>query len=141
LQYNRTRYYNATFGRFISEDPFDVAGGSANLYQYAGDSPTVLTDPLGLTPSFVFWAEFAGGVVGLCLGIGLAVWAIPLLSGVVLSPLLVVAGEATLTAFGTGIGGIMAGATPWQAARAGAIAGAGTFIGGSYDWWIRVFFR
>jgi RHS repeat-associated protein len=49
LQFNRARYTNPTFGRFVSEDPIDVAGG-LNLYAYAGDAPTVFTDPFGLEP-------------------------------------------------------------------------------------------
>jgi RHS repeat-associated protein len=47
LQFNRARYTNPTFGRFVSEDPIDIAGG-LNLYGYAGNAPTLFTDPLGL---------------------------------------------------------------------------------------------
>jgi RHS repeat-associated protein len=47
LQFNRARYYNPTWGRFVSEDPIGLAGG-ANLYGYAGNAPTVFTDPMGL---------------------------------------------------------------------------------------------
>jgi RHS repeat-associated protein len=35
LFYYRARYYNPTFGRFISEDPIEFTGG-INLYAYAG---------------------------------------------------------------------------------------------------------
>lgn len=48
LYYNRARYYSPTQQRFISSDPAGFAGGNANLYAYAQDSPTNLTDPTGL---------------------------------------------------------------------------------------------
>lgn len=47
LQYSRARYYNPSWGRFISEDPIGFAGGDSNLYSYVGNSPTNLTDPTG----------------------------------------------------------------------------------------------
>ena len=46
LSYNRHRYYDATTGRFISNDPIGLAGG-LNLHQYA-PNPIVWVDPLGL---------------------------------------------------------------------------------------------
>ena len=45
----RGRYYAPAIGRFISRDPAGFAGGF-NLYEYAGDRPTNLTDPTGLQP-------------------------------------------------------------------------------------------
>ena len=39
LQNNRARYYDPRIGRFISTDPAGLAGGDANLYRYAGNSP------------------------------------------------------------------------------------------------------
>jgi len=48
LHYYRARYYNATLGRFISEDPIGFLGGQANLYAYVGDDPIDFIDPLGL---------------------------------------------------------------------------------------------
>ncbi len=50
LYYNRARYYDPLIGRFISEDPSGFASGDTNLYRYAGNSPTNLTDPSGLAP-------------------------------------------------------------------------------------------
>jgi RHS repeat-associated protein len=47
LYYYRARYYDPELGRFISEDPIGLAGGS-NAYRYAGDRPSSSTDPLGL---------------------------------------------------------------------------------------------
>jgi RHS repeat-associated protein len=39
LQYSRARWYDATLGRFISEDPIGFAGGDVNLYGYVGNNP------------------------------------------------------------------------------------------------------
>jgi RHS repeat-associated protein len=47
LSYNRFRYYDPAFGRFISPDPLRVFGG-VNLYSY-GANTTGWTDPFGLT--------------------------------------------------------------------------------------------
>ena len=47
LYFNRHRYYSPSPGRFISQDPVGFKGG-INLYGYAGNSPTNLTDPTGL---------------------------------------------------------------------------------------------
>jgi RHS repeat-associated protein len=48
LYYYRARYYDPVRGRFVSEDPLGLAGGSSNFYSYAGNSPVGLTDALGL---------------------------------------------------------------------------------------------
>ena len=48
LYFNRRRYYNPAWGRFISEDPRGFNAG-VNFYIYAGDRPLSDTDPLGLT--------------------------------------------------------------------------------------------
>ena len=37
--YYRSRYYDATVGRFINEDTIGFAGGDANLYRYTFNSP------------------------------------------------------------------------------------------------------
>jgi RHS repeat-associated protein len=50
LYYYRARFYSPVTGRFISEDPIGFSGGTANLYEYTGSSPTQFTDPLGLRP-------------------------------------------------------------------------------------------
>ena len=56
LYYMRGRYYSPAIGRFISRDPAGFAGGF-NLYEYAGDRPTNVTDPTGLDG---FCAECGG---------------------------------------------------------------------------------
>ena len=45
--YYRSRYYDSSVGRFISEDTIGFAGGDANLYRYVGNSPLRYTDPYG----------------------------------------------------------------------------------------------
>jgi len=47
LYYYRARYYHAANGRFISEDPIQLAAGP-NAYTYVGGNPNGATDPLGL---------------------------------------------------------------------------------------------
>lgn len=46
LYYYRARYYNPTWGRFISEDPIGFLGG-INKYAYASGDPLDYTDPSG----------------------------------------------------------------------------------------------
>jgi RHS repeat-associated protein len=53
LYYYRARYYSPELQRFISEDPFGLAGG-INLVAYAGNSPLNYVDPLGLSARSVF---------------------------------------------------------------------------------------
>ena len=50
--YNRFRYYDPSIGRYISADPIGQYGGS-NLYVYARNNPTNLTDSLGLDVNIV----------------------------------------------------------------------------------------
>ena len=44
------RWYDATVGAWISQDPIGFEAGDANLYRYVGNMPTVLVDPSGLSP-------------------------------------------------------------------------------------------
>jgi RHS repeat-associated protein len=46
LYYYRSRYYDPTIQRFISEDPIGLAGGS-NLYLYVNANPINAIDPIG----------------------------------------------------------------------------------------------
>jgi RHS repeat-associated protein len=52
LQYSRARWYDATIGRFISEDPIGFGGGNVNLYGYVRNNPLNGTDPSGNFPFF-----------------------------------------------------------------------------------------
>jgi RHS repeat-associated protein len=47
LYYFRGRYYSASIGRFVSEDPIAFLGNDANLARYAANAPTQWTDPFG----------------------------------------------------------------------------------------------
>ncbi len=47
LYFNRARYYDAGFQRFVSQDPLDFEAGDTNLYSYVFNQPTDLTDPSG----------------------------------------------------------------------------------------------
>jgi RHS repeat-associated protein len=44
----RARYYDPSTGRFLSRDPVGVNPIDANLYPYAKNRPSMLTDPSGL---------------------------------------------------------------------------------------------
>jgi RHS repeat-associated protein len=50
LDYYRARYYDASNGRFISEDPIGFSAGDSNLTRYVGNNPTNYNDPSGLSP-------------------------------------------------------------------------------------------
>jgi RHS repeat-associated protein len=52
LQNNLHRWYDASTGQWISEDPLGLAAGDANFYRYAGNDPVNFRDPTGLTPDF-----------------------------------------------------------------------------------------
>ncbi len=48
LDYANARYYQASTGRFISQDPSGFGSGDTNLYRYVGNHPTYAIDPTGL---------------------------------------------------------------------------------------------
>ena len=60
LYFYRARYYDPDAGRFVSEDPINIAGSYANLYTYVFNNPVNFSDPAGL------WgiSSLAGGIVG-----------------------------------------------------------------------------
>ncbi|MEM7312899.1 MAG: RHS repeat-associated core domain-containing protein, partial [Planctomycetota bacterium] len=62
LQYNRARWYDATQGRWISQDPIGFAGGDENLYGYVGNSSQNFTDPTGLWGEGHHWVPVNVGV-------------------------------------------------------------------------------
>src|SRR5581483_5579339 len=47
LQYNRARYYDASTGRWVSQDPMGFDAGDSNLYRYVYNRPTLHSDPSG----------------------------------------------------------------------------------------------
>jgi len=53
LHYYRARYYDATIGRFLSEDPIRHAKGDENFYSYVRNDPTTWSDPFGLYGKYV----------------------------------------------------------------------------------------
>ncbi len=48
LYYYRARWYDATTGKFLSEDPLGFAAGDYNLSRYVSNDPTNAIDPSGL---------------------------------------------------------------------------------------------
>jgi len=48
LYYYRARYFDASVGRFIGQDPIGFSAGDSNLYRYVANSPIKYVDPLGL---------------------------------------------------------------------------------------------
>ena len=60
LYYYRARYYDATGGRFVSEDPINFSAG-VNFYRYVGNKAISLRDPTGKDPVI-------GATVGTVLG-------------------------------------------------------------------------
>ena len=48
LYYYRARYYDASSGRFIGEDPSSFLSGSINFYDYVENYPIGFNDPNGL---------------------------------------------------------------------------------------------
>jgi type VI secretion system secreted protein VgrG len=65
--YNRYRFYDPAVGRYISQDPIGLAGGT-NPYEYAGN-PVSMVDPLGLAASLGLCAV---GPFGCVAGVGIA---------------------------------------------------------------------
>jgi len=48
LQNNLNRWYDASVGRWLSEDPIGFAAGDGNLYRYVRNNPATELDPSGL---------------------------------------------------------------------------------------------
>jgi len=67
LYYYRNRYYKPSVGRFISEDPIGLAGGS-NTYAYVSENPVNAVDPLGLSEETMEGLLALGGMAALADG-------------------------------------------------------------------------
>jgi RHS repeat-associated protein len=52
LYFARNRWYDPVAGRFVSEDPVGLAGGT-NLYTFAGNNPVNGLDPFGLASGLI----------------------------------------------------------------------------------------
>jgi hypothetical protein len=68
----RARYYDASTGRFISEDPAGFVDGP-NLYVYAGNNPIINVDPNGLWTLQIGFTQTAGAGAGGHEEVGLAI--------------------------------------------------------------------
>ncbi len=64
LVYLRARSYDPASGRFLQPDPLGLGGGDHSLYAYAGNRPTLLTDPRGEIPAGAAKCIFGGMIVG-----------------------------------------------------------------------------
>src|SRR5690606_22492877 len=51
LNYNRARSYNASVGRWQSQDPSGLDGSDLNYYRYVWNAPLRYVDPTGLVYS------------------------------------------------------------------------------------------
>lgn len=48
LQYNRSRYYDPSAGKWVTEDSVGFNAGDSNLYRYVANAPTNYFDPSGM---------------------------------------------------------------------------------------------
>jgi RHS repeat-associated protein len=55
LEFMRARFYSPDAGRFTSQDPLGLAGGSVNRYDYSSNSPSNRIDPQGHYAVTVFY--------------------------------------------------------------------------------------
>jgi RHS repeat-associated protein len=63
LWFDRARYYRPEWGRFLSEDPFQTLLQPADVYRYAGNTPTTRRDPSGLQAQAAEAVAFIGGTL------------------------------------------------------------------------------
>ncbi|MPV86530.1 RHS repeat-associated core domain-containing protein [Ostreibacterium oceani] len=61
LYQNYHRDYNPNLGRYLQTDPIGLAGGM-NRYGYAGQSPLVFTDALGLSSCEGKWIQIGDSI-------------------------------------------------------------------------------
>ena len=73
LTYYQHRYYSASLGRFLSQDPLGTEGG-LNLYAFVNNSPLNSFDFLGLYGVGDFFGAIGSAVGGVIGSIGGAIW-------------------------------------------------------------------
>jgi len=54
---NRFRWYSATLGQFVSNDPIGFNAGDVNLRRYVGNGPVGSVDPSGLENLVSYWTQ------------------------------------------------------------------------------------
>jgi RHS repeat-associated protein len=64
LQYNRARYYDASVGRWMTEDPLGFDAGDSNLFRYVTNRFVTDRDPSGLVDPPVSMSLSAVNVLG-----------------------------------------------------------------------------
>jgi RHS repeat-associated protein len=104
MYFDQARYYDASSGRFISQDPLQFQSNTENFYAYTSNSPTDFTDPSGLGAWGVF-GGLAGGGFGGALGSAIVI-GIALISAPVSGPVIIGTIGASIIA-GAVVGGLV----------------------------------
>jgi RHS repeat-associated protein len=94
----RARFYNATLGRFVNEDPVGFGGYDINLYRYVFNSPVTYNDPFGL------WQITYGGGFHVPVSAGIAVGPNISSSGLNRNPTVIEAAYGEIFDFGASLG-------------------------------------
>ncbi len=69
LHYSLARYYNPELGRYLTQDPLRIEGGSLNFYIYCDGDPVNRFDPTGeIVIPAIFVAIAIGAAVGALIG-------------------------------------------------------------------------
>jgi RHS repeat-associated protein/uncharacterized repeat protein (TIGR01451 family) len=131
LLFYRARWYDPQQGRFLSEDPAGLAGGSPNFYTYGNGDPINARDPSG---EFI---NLVTGLVGAAIGAGVGALATTAGTLIFSGRLPTGAELAKGTISGAVTGGLIGLAGPLAAPLAGALGGgvvgaigSGAIIGG-----------
>lgn len=66
----RARFYEARSGRFLSDDPIGLAGGSVNLRTYCANDPLTSIDPAGLAATLASPAQVKRGATEIAYELG-----------------------------------------------------------------------
>jgi len=90
LYYYRARYYDASSGKFLSEDPLEGAGDGPNFYTYVLNNPANFVDPFGLNSGTATWPGILIRPI-----VGVAPWVRPFAGAIGLFLGLTVGADAT----------------------------------------------